>query len=119
MFWAVVVVAIAGAGAALASYVMWRAVSRSGLCSLIAGLAFGLVAFGCAILMGLTMTRVPGSQVRRHPAQSLNPPNRGENSVPSNPDTALALITSRRRRLFIASRRVCCVRRSWCGHLGG
>ena len=40
-----------------ASYIMWRASSRSGLWSLIAGAFLGIVAFGCAVLIGLTITR--------------------------------------------------------------
>jgi hypothetical protein len=57
VLWTLVVVAVAGAGALLASYVMWRTASRSGLWSLIAGLVLGIVAFGCAILIGLAVTR--------------------------------------------------------------
>ncbi len=57
VLWMLVVVSVAGAGALVASYVMWRASNRSGLWSLIAGLVLGLVAFGCAISIGLAITR--------------------------------------------------------------
>ncbi len=57
MIGALVVIAVAGAGAVLASYTMWRAASRSALWSLIAGVVLGFVAFGCAVLIGLMITR--------------------------------------------------------------
>jgi len=54
---AVSVIALAAAGALVASYIMWRASSRSGLWSLIAGGVLSLVALGCAVLIGLAITR--------------------------------------------------------------
>ena len=51
-----VIVGAAACGVA-ASYIMWRATSRSGLWSLIAGTVLGLVAFGFALLIALLITR--------------------------------------------------------------
>jgi hypothetical protein len=52
------VIAAAGLFALCASYVMLRATSRSGPCSLIAGPVLVVVTFFCAILIGLVMTSV-------------------------------------------------------------
>jgi hypothetical protein len=49
--------AIVAVCAFAASYIMWRASSRSGLWGLIAGALLGIVAFGCAVLIGLAITR--------------------------------------------------------------
>jgi hypothetical protein len=57
VLWLVIVAAAAGAGALAASYAMWRASSRSGLWSLIAGVVLGVVALGGAVLIGVAMTR--------------------------------------------------------------
>lgn len=55
------VIVAAGLFALCASFVMWWATSRSGLCSLIAGAVLVVVTFFCAILIGLIMTSVsPG-----------------------------------------------------------
>ena len=53
----VTVIAVAIAGAFVASYVMWRASSRSDLWALIAGVVLAVVAFGGAVLIGWAMTR--------------------------------------------------------------
>jgi hypothetical protein len=57
MFSAISAIAIATACAFAASYVIWRAASRSGLWALIAGVVLVFVAFGCAVLIGWAITR--------------------------------------------------------------
>lgn len=51
------VVLAATAGALLASYVMWRVTSRSGLWSMAAACVLAIVAFLCAVVIGLLITR--------------------------------------------------------------
>lgn len=51
------VVLAATAGALLASFVMWRVTSRSGLWSMAAACLLAIVAFFCAVAFGLLLTR--------------------------------------------------------------
>jgi hypothetical protein len=57
MLGALVVVAVTAASAVAASYVMWRASSRSGLMGLVAGVVLAVLALGFALLIALAMTR--------------------------------------------------------------
>jgi hypothetical protein len=54
---ALLVIAVAAACAWAASYLMWRACSRSGLWGLVAGAVFAILALGCAVLIALVITR--------------------------------------------------------------
>ena len=54
---AIWIVLAAGVTSILASYVMWRASSHSGLAALIAGAVLALVAFAFAVLIGWLMTQ--------------------------------------------------------------
>lgn len=54
---AVGVILASAAGAIIASYVMWRVTSRSGLWSLFAAGVLAIVAFFCAVAIGLLLTR--------------------------------------------------------------
>ena len=51
------VIAAAGVLAVVASYMMWWAAQRSGLWSLVMGVALGIGTLGGAILIGYLMTR--------------------------------------------------------------
>ncbi len=54
---AVAVVLAATAGALVASYLMWRVTTRSGLWSLVAAGVLAIVAFLFAVAIGLLLTR--------------------------------------------------------------
>lgn len=57
MIAAVSVVAASVICAVAASYVMWRVTSRSGLWSLVAAAVLAILAFFCAVAIGLLLTR--------------------------------------------------------------
>ena len=49
------IIAAAGAGAAIAGYVMWWAAHRAGRFNVLSGVLLGLVALALAVLIGLVM----------------------------------------------------------------
>ena len=57
MLAALLVIVLAAACAWAASYLMWRACSRSGLWGLVAGAVFAILALVCAVLIALAITR--------------------------------------------------------------